>query len=108
MNVAHYDAIIIGSGAGGSAAVYALARAGQRVLLLEKGRELPRDGSTLDVDQVAEGVLEDARVMLVPEVVTIQSLADVLNEMGGTPQDLISILQALRRLGAIQVEIETL
>ena len=52
MNVAHYDAIIIGSGAGGSAAVYALARAGQRVLLLEKGRELPRDGSTLDVDQV--------------------------------------------------------
>ena len=52
MNVAHYDAIIIGSGAGGSAAAYALARAGQRVLLLEKGRELPRDGSTLDVDQV--------------------------------------------------------
>ena len=66
-------------------------------------------GQTVVVeDQVAEGVLEDARVMLVPEVVTIQSLADVLNEMGGTPQDLISILQALRRLGAIQVEIETL
>ena len=52
MNVAHYDAIIIGSGAGGSAAAYALARAGRRVLLLEKGRELPRDGSTLDVDKV--------------------------------------------------------
>jgi choline dehydrogenase-like flavoprotein len=29
-----------------------LARAGRRVLLLEKGRELPRDGSTLDVDKV--------------------------------------------------------
>ena len=48
----HYDFLIIGSGAGGSAAAYALARAGRRVLLLEKGRELPRDGSTLDVDKV--------------------------------------------------------
>jgi len=48
----HYDALIIGSGAGGSAAAYALAHAGRRVLLLEKGQELPRDGSTLDVDKV--------------------------------------------------------
>ncbi len=47
-----YQDIIIGSGAGGSAAAYALARGGRRVLLLEKGRELPRDGSTLDVDKV--------------------------------------------------------
>ena len=50
MNEFPYDALIIGSGAGGSAAAYQLARAGRRVLLLEKGRELPRDGSTLDVD----------------------------------------------------------
>ncbi|HPE74424.1 MAG TPA: FAD-dependent oxidoreductase, partial [Candidatus Competibacter sp.] len=41
-----YDTLIVGSGAGGSAAAYALAHAGRRVLLLEKGRELPRDGST--------------------------------------------------------------
>ena len=47
-----YDTLIVGSGAGGSAAAYALARAGRRVLLLEKGQELPRDGSTLDVDKV--------------------------------------------------------
>jgi choline dehydrogenase-like flavoprotein len=47
-----YDILIVGSGAGGSAAAYALARTGRRVLLLEKGRELPRDGSTLDVDKV--------------------------------------------------------
>lgn len=52
MNTAHYDALIVGSGAGGSAAAYCLASAGRRVLLLEKGRELPRDGSTLDVDKV--------------------------------------------------------
>jgi choline dehydrogenase-like flavoprotein len=48
-----YDAIIIGSGAGGSAAAYQLTQSGKRVLLLEKGLELPKDGSTLDVEKVA-------------------------------------------------------
>jgi choline dehydrogenase-like flavoprotein len=47
-----YDAIIIGSGAGGSAAAYHLTQTGRRVLLLEKGDPLPLDGSTLDVDAV--------------------------------------------------------
>lgn len=47
-----YDLIIIGSGAGGSAAAYALVNAGKRVLMLEKGEQLPRDGSTLDVQRV--------------------------------------------------------
>ena len=47
-----YDHIIVGSGAGGAAAAYALARGGQRVLLVEKGRDLPRDGSTLEVARV--------------------------------------------------------
>ncbi|MEE4379224.1 MAG: GMC family oxidoreductase [Candidatus Competibacteraceae bacterium] len=48
----HYDAIVIGSGAGGSAVAYQLVRNGKTVLLLEKGDRLPRDGSTLDVKQV--------------------------------------------------------
>jgi choline dehydrogenase-like flavoprotein len=42
-----FDAIIIGSGAGGAAAAYRLAEAGRRILILEKGKPLPRDGSTL-------------------------------------------------------------
>ena len=41
----HYDYIIIGSGAGGSAAAYRLTKAGKQVLLVEKGKELPKDGS---------------------------------------------------------------
>jgi choline dehydrogenase-like flavoprotein len=51
---AHFDALIIGSGAGGSAAAYRLVRAGLKVALIEKGRELPRDGSTLDFKQVVQ------------------------------------------------------
>jgi choline dehydrogenase-like flavoprotein len=47
-----FDAIIIGSGAGGGAAAYALATKGQRVLVLEKGEVLPTDGSTLDAGVV--------------------------------------------------------
>src|SRR5690242_21293506 len=47
-----YDIIIIGSGAGGAAAAYHLAQTGKRVLVIEKGMPLPRDGSTLDVDAV--------------------------------------------------------
>ena len=47
-----YDYIIVGSGAGGAAAAWRLAESGAEVLLLEKGEPLPRDGSTLDVEQV--------------------------------------------------------
>lgn len=47
-----YDVIIVGSGAGGASAAYKLVKAGKRVLVVEKGGELPRDGSTLDVKQV--------------------------------------------------------
>jgi choline dehydrogenase-like flavoprotein len=48
----HYEAIVIGSGAGGAAAAHRLVEAGLRVLLLEKGEPLPRDGSTLDIARV--------------------------------------------------------
>jgi choline dehydrogenase-like flavoprotein len=47
-----FDAIVVGSGAGGAAAAYGLARRGLRVLLFEKGARLPDDGSTLDVERV--------------------------------------------------------
>jgi choline dehydrogenase-like flavoprotein len=47
-----YDAVIIGSGAGGAAVAYNLVKAGKRVLMLEKGDFLPRDCSTMDVRTV--------------------------------------------------------
>ena len=52
MNAPRYDAIVIGSGAGGSAAAYRLVQGGLKVILLEKGDHLPVDGSTLDVERV--------------------------------------------------------
>jgi cholesterol oxidase len=39
--MSHYDAIIVGSGFGGSVMAYRLAEAGQRVCLLERGRPYP-------------------------------------------------------------------
>lgn len=48
-----YDVIIVGSGAGGSAAAYELSCSGKHVLLLEQGTVLPKDGSTLDVEKVS-------------------------------------------------------
>ena len=52
MNANPYEVIIVGSGAGGAAAGHRLALAGVRVLIVEKGVELPQDGSTLDDTQV--------------------------------------------------------
>jgi len=52
MHANPYDAIVIGSGAGGAACAYRLVRGGLRVLMLEKGGYLPTDGSTLDVERV--------------------------------------------------------
>ena len=49
-----YDALIVGSGAGGAAAAHRLVRAGLDVLVVEKGRELPRDSSTLDFRTVVQ------------------------------------------------------
>ncbi len=47
-----HDVVIVGSGAGGSAAAYQLAQSGLQVALIEKGRPLPKDGTTLDFDRV--------------------------------------------------------
>lgn len=55
-----YDAIVVGTGAGGAAVTYKLALAGRHVLVLEKGAHLPRDGSTLDTKKVfKDGVFKN-------------------------------------------------
>jgi len=54
VNSPDYDAIVIGSGAGGAAAAHRLVGAGWRVLMLEKGAPLPADGRTLDIKRVVK------------------------------------------------------
>jgi choline dehydrogenase-like flavoprotein len=62
---AQHDVIVIGSGAGGGSVAYKLAKAGKRVLLIEKGPFLPRDKSTLEVRQVfVDGVFKNHVVWL--------------------------------------------
>jgi len=65
MELQVWDALIVGSGAGGSAAAYSLVRAGEKVLMLEKGEYLPTDGSTLDVGKVfADGQFKNKQAWL--------------------------------------------
>jgi flagellar P-ring protein precursor FlgI len=51
---------------------------------------------------------DDARVMLVQGTTTVQELAALLNEVGTTPRDMIAILEALQKLGALQMEVVTM
>jgi flagellar P-ring protein FlgI len=69
-------------------------------------REAALDVRSLETPDTEVTVDEEkARVMVVPSTTTVRDLADTLNIMGATPRDLISILQALHRLGAIQMEL---
>jgi flagellar P-ring protein precursor FlgI len=61
---------------------------------------------TPDTETTAEE--ERAKIMVVPETTNIQELSDTLNLMGATPRDIISIFEALRRVGALQMEIESM
>jgi choline dehydrogenase-like flavoprotein len=60
-----FQVIVIGSGAGGAATASQLATAGVHVLLLEKGKRLPIDGSTLNVQKVVhDGLFKSREVWL--------------------------------------------
>lgn len=48
---------------------------------------------------------EPAKVFLLPGTATVRDLADLLNQLGTTPRDMISILEALQNLGAIQMDV---
>ena len=41
MNTTHFDAVVVGSGFGGSVTAYRLAQAGLQVCLLERGKIYP-------------------------------------------------------------------
>jgi len=47
----------------------------------------------------------DARVLRVPESSTVAEVVSVLNDIGASPRDIIAILQALKKAGALQAEL---
>jgi flagellar P-ring protein FlgI len=64
------------------------------------------DGQTVVTSESKVSVQEEkARVIELPEVVTISQMAAALNSMGATPRDIIAIFQALKQAGALQAEL---
>ncbi len=51
---AHYDVIIIGTGAGGGTLAYHLAPTGKKILILERGSFLPREKANWDTVEVVQ------------------------------------------------------
>lgn len=51
---------------------------------------------------------ENAKLMIVPEGVSISDLVKALNSIGVTPRDLISILQAIKSAGALHGELQVM
>ncbi len=68
-----------------------------------------RVGETVVVEDVQVEVRDEpAKIMVMSRTTSVQELADVLNQLGASPRDLISILDALQNLGALQMELITL
>lgn len=64
------------------------------------------DGETVVTSQSTLTVEEDiARVVRLPEIVTISQIATALNSIGATPRDIIAIFQALKQTGALRAEL---
>ncbi|MDR0453517.1 MAG: flagellar basal body P-ring protein FlgI [Deferribacteraceae bacterium] len=66
-------------------------------------------GQTAVTQQPAVEMAEDtAKLMIVPEGVTVSDLVKALNAIGVTPRDLISILQAIKAAGALHAQLEVI
>ncbi|MEM7516130.1 MAG: flagellar basal body P-ring protein FlgI, partial [Planctomycetota bacterium] len=57
------------------------------------------DRTSIDVDEEVSGLVS------IPGAVTLQEVVDVLNVLGTSPRDLISILQAMSQAGLLAAEI---
>lgn len=66
-----------------------------------------RVGDTVVTPDVNTDVQDkDARVLRVPDTSTVADVVGVLNDIGASPRDIIAILEALKRAGSLQAELE--
>ena len=67
------------------------------------------EGQTVVAQQPVIEMAEDtAKLMVVPEGVTVSDLVKALNAIGVSPRDLISILQAIKAAGALHAQLEVI
>ena len=65
-----------------------------------------RTGQTVVTPDVHTQVQDqEAHVLRVPETNTVADVVSVLNDIGASPRDIIAILQALKRAGALQADL---
>jgi flagellar P-ring protein precursor FlgI len=66
-----------------------------------------RAGNTVVTPDVNTDVSDkEARVLRVPDTSTVSDVVGVLNDIGASPRDIIAILEALKRAGSLQAELE--
>lgn len=67
------------------------------------------EGQTVVTSKANINVKEEGNsIMLLKDSSTIQDVVNALNEIGATPRDVISILQAMKEAGALQADLELL
>jgi len=67
---------------------------------------LPGPGNNLDLDENIVLGLEDNRLLAKKGSSTVANIARSLQKLGATPKDIISILETMKKAGAIQAELE--
>ncbi|MGH8084395.1 MAG: flagellar basal body P-ring protein FlgI [Lysobacter sp.] len=66
------------------------------------------DGATVVVPQSSIEVQQDGGRMFVLEGASLQAIVRAINAVGAAPGDLVAILQALKRAGALRAELEVI
>jgi flagellar P-ring protein precursor FlgI len=75
--------------------------------LISQPPAFSKKGETVVVPYEEVGVDEQkARLVVLPESVTLGEVVRALNLVGVTPRDLVAILQAIKAAGALQAELE--
>jgi flagellar P-ring protein FlgI len=67
---------------------------------LSKGQTVHAERSTVEIHS------EKASLVVIPRSVSLGDVVKALNAVGATPQDLLSILQAMKAAGALRAELE--
>ena len=67
---------------------------------------MSKGGKTVVTPRTTTEVTEnEAKIAVLPELPTVEKVAQSLNALGVTPRDLMAIFQAMKQAGALQAEL---